>query len=279
MPANTPAMIQHADIFEADGIIFDLEDAVVTNEKDAARDLLSSYLKQFEQHPMEYIVRINQIDLGYLSNDLEVVKSGRIDTILLPKASVESIHQLTNALASIEKDAQLKKRLGIIALIETPQAFFELNEIARAERVNGLLLGGEDLAMQLEVERTLEGIELLYARSQVIFAAKAYDIDAIDTPFVHVRDEEGLVQDSKRAKALGMTAKACIHPNQIDVINHIFSPNPKDIERAKKIIMASKLESNQQKGAFMLDGQMIDKPIIEKALKLIAKAKAWHLDV
>lgn len=277
IPSNSPAMLQNADIFGADGVIFDLEDAVSIHEKDAARTLLDSFLTMYPLNHLEIIVRINQIETSIHSDELTLIVSDKIDTIMLPKATVSSMLMLINQLKKIEQDKKMTKKINVIPIIEMAESVLEVKEIAKLDRVNGLLLGGEDLASDLEVPRTMESLEIFMPRALTILAAKANKIDAIDTPFIHKDDDEGLARDAKYAKQLGMNAKACIHPNQVEIINEVFSPSPDDIKQALRIIEAYSKPENIHKGAFSLDGKMVDKPIIDRALKLIEKAKVWHL--
>lgn len=272
IPANSPAMLQNADIFDADGIIFDFEDAISIMEKDAARDLLSEYLKAFELKHTELIVRINDVDSIFFHEDLKRVVSLNVDTIMLPKATSSALEIIEPLLLKLEKTAKRDKMM-IIPIIEQAVSLFEVEIIAKHPRVTALLLGAEDLATNLEVERTLEGEEILLARQLVVYAAKAYSKDAIDTPYTDVTNKEGLHFDAMHAKKLGMNGKACIHPIQIDEINQCFTPSKKDIEYAKRILEAEKEAMSQGKGAFSVDGKMIDKPIIMRARKLLEKVK------
>ncbi|MFH0766957.1 MAG: CoA ester lyase [Bacillota bacterium] len=277
IPANSPAMLQNADIFAADGIIFDLEDAVMLSEKDAALFLLEQFLKTFPIENFEVIVRINSLETPFSKNDIETIINDKIDTVMLPKATYKDTLYLSKLLDKIEKQKKMTKNIGIVPIIENAQSVIEVGQIASVNRVNGLLLGGEDLATDLEIERTEIGLEILLSRSLVVLAAKAHQIDAIDTPFTHTQDEKGLMKDSINAKSLGMTAKVCIHPNQIDIVNTVFVPTQQEIEHAKKILQALLLAEKEKKGAFSVDGKMIDKPIIERAKKLLEKAEKWHL--
>jgi citrate lyase subunit beta / citryl-CoA lyase len=267
IPANHPAMLQNADIFESDAVIFDLEDGVHLTEKDAAKDLLISFLNIFKLNPIEIIVRVNEI------SDLNEIIHERIDTILLPKADQKSLLLLDQILTGLEKKHKLKKKIGIIALIETPESVLNALDIAKQKRVNGLLLGAEDLATYLGVTRTQQGHEIDFARNMVIYAAKSYQMDAIDTPFVDTSNLVGLKNDTLYAKSLGMSGKACIHPNQIDLVNTLFLPTKEEIEYAQKILLAKEKADNNGLGAFSVDGKMIDQPIIKRAQNIIEKAK------
>ncbi|TNF08743.1 MAG: CoA ester lyase [Bacillota bacterium] len=277
IPSNAPAMLQNADVFAADAVIFDLEDSVIVDQKDAANVLLKEYLQQFSDLSMERIVRINGLDTPFFENDLELIVSDHIDTLMIPKASYDDLLNLSKRLDKIEKQRKMHKKIQIIPIIELAKSLIDIDRIASLPRVNGLLLGAEDLATDLEVERTEIGQEIFYARSRVVIAAKANQIDAIDTPYTHTDNLEGLVKDATFAKSLGMNAKACIHPNQIDEVNRIFSPSLKDINYAKKVLLAQDEAIKNQKGAFSVDGKMIDKPIIMRCEKIIEKAKKWGL--
>jgi len=277
IPANSPAMLQNADIFQSDGVIFDLEDAVMLSEKDAAVHLLDNFLKSYAFENLEIVVRINPLDSEFSKTELEQIVSDKIDTIMLPKATSKNTNLLSKLLDKLEKSKKMNKKIGIIPIIELAYSVLEVQNIASIHRVNGLLLGGEDLATDLEVERTEGSMELLLSRGLIVLAAKAYKLDAIDTPYTKTNDEEGLNKDSTLAKQLGMNAKVCIHPNQIETVNTVFSPSIEDIEYARKVVKAEADASSNGKGAFTVDGKMIDKPIIIRAKKLLEKAQRWGL--
>lgn len=272
IPGNNPGMLQNADVFGSDSVIFDLEDAVNVNEKDSARNLVHYYLKKHQSLNLEVVVRINGFDTSYYQADLEKIVSDSIDTIMLPKARIKDIEKLTMILESIEKEKKLTKKINIIPIIELAISVLEVEKIASFPRVNGILLGAEDLTSDMEVARTKEGKEIEYARARVAMACKAYQIDAIDTPFTIVSDMEGLREDSLNALTLAMNAKSAIHPNQIDIINEVFMPSEKLIAWAKKVKKATDEALEKGIGVFSLDGKMVDKPVIERALKILEKA-------
>ncbi len=273
IPGNNPSMLQNADVFMSDGIIFDLEDAVDINEKDNARNLVETYLLTTSDLPKTVVLRINPVNSLFIEEDLKLLLSKKIDYILLPKANMISLFVLDETLSFLEKKNNLKET-KLICLIEEVRAVNEIDEIARHERVEGLLLGAEDLTNELEIERTTVGNEIMYARSKVIYAAAANEIIAIDTPFTDISDLEGLEYDCSQAKSLGMKAKSAIHPNQLETINQIFSPSKKMINWAKGVI---ETYEKSGKGVFQYEGKMIDKPVIEKAKKIIEKAKNFDL--
>lgn len=277
IPSNHPGMLQNADIFDADGVIFDLEDSVLIEEKDAARHLLLEYLKVFQSTSHEVIVRINGIESPYFGEDLNMILSQQVDTIMFPKATVSHLEKLIQFLDKHYKKQHNTKKIGIIPIIESAQSVIEINQIAKLPYINGLLLGGEDLATDLGVERTEESMELFYARSRVIYAAKANRLDAIDTPYTDTTNLDGLTKDASTAKMFGMNAKACIHPNQIETVNTVFSPSQKEILYAKKVMALYDIAQKEKKGAFSVDGKMIDQPIIERCKRILEHAKQWGL--
>ena len=277
IPGNNPSMLRNADIFQSDAVIFDLEDAVSISEKDNARKLVKNFLETTNNYPNEVIIRINGFDTPYYQADLEEIVSEKIDAIMIPKARVSEINELSEILKNLEDERNISKRIKIIPIIELAISLLEVEEIAKLERVNGILLGGEDFTSDLEVERTLAGNEILYARSKIVIACKAYQIDAIDTPFTDVNRNDLLREDALFSKGLGMNAKTAIHPNQIEVINEVYSPSKEQINWATKVLIAAEEASERQRGVFSLDGKMIDKPIISRAQKIIDKAKRFKL--
>lgn len=272
IPANNPGMLQNSNLFSADAVIFDLEDAVSVSEKDSARILLKNFLNTFPLD-VEVIIRINGLDTEFYQDDIEQIVDEKIDCIMLPKAKVADVTKLNLLLEAIEFTNKFKKHIKIIPIIELAESVLQVEEIVKLPRVDGILLGAEDLSSDLQIERTKTSEEITYPRSKIAYACHALKIDAIDTPFTDVVDNEGLRIDANNAKKLGMNAKAAIHPNQISVINEVFSPSQKQIDYAMKVLKAA--ESNQ--GAFSLDGKMVDKPIIERSQKVIEKAKKYDL--
>jgi citrate lyase subunit beta/citryl-CoA lyase len=274
IPGNNPSMLQNADIFPADGIIFDLEDAVSVKEKVNARNLVKHYLETSSVLPKKVILRTNDIESEYFIKDLELFKTNRIDFLLLPKISYSILPKLELILSQFENNEKTNK-IKVIGLIETVKAVNEVEKIAENKRLYGLLLGAEDLASDLEIKRTDSSEEIIYPRSKVIFAAKANNLIAIDTPYTDINNPEGLLRDVKFANQLGMKAKTAIHPNQLEVINTEFSPKESDILWAKEIIKLS--ETNKDKGSFQYLGKMIDKPIIARAKRILENAKSYGL--
>lgn len=276
IPGNNPSMIQNAEVFPSDAIIFDLEDSVSFLEKDNARNLIFNFLSAKKTFSQTIILRVNPVDSSFFKDDIKLLSSKKIDYILLPKATTGNLDILNEELFAFEKENNLEET-KTIALVEHAKSIIEVDAIGRKPRLGALFLGAEDLCNDLEIERTEKGKEILFARSKVIYAAAANNLVSIDTPYTGINDEEGLRKDAKRALNLGMKSKACIHPNQLEIVNDVFSPRKDQIEWAKKIVAAYEENLKIGKGAFKVDDKMIDKPIIEKALKIIEKAKKYKL--
>ncbi len=264
IPGNNPGMLQSADVFDSDSVIFDLEDSVAIDEKASARILVKELFSSIEMS-CERIVRINPYDTPFYASDIEAMRQLDIDMILLPKASVESIKDLDQKL--------IKTNINIMVLIETALGVEQVFEILNAsKRCKGLMLGGEDLCVDLNCIRTKKGDELLYARYRVVNASKALSKFAIDTPYTDTFDEEGLKNDTLFSKSIGFDGKASINPRQVHCINEIFNPTLDEINHAKRVLEAKEMALKEGKGVFSLDGKMVDLPIIKRAEKVIELA-------
>jgi len=274
MPGNNPGMVQTAEIFGADSIIFDLEDAVSIGEKDAARNLIKNALSTFS-YDSEIVIRINPLSTPFAKKDIDIIARLKPDAILLPKACKEDVTLLGNSLTLIEKEMGLEKNsIKIHALIETAigvETVFET--IASSSRIEAVLLGGEDLASDLNIQRTKDSEELFYARTKIINACRALNVQAIDTPFTDTNDIKGLEKDSRKAKMLGFSGKLSINPRQIDKIHEVWSPTADEISYAKRVIFAKDEALEKGLGVFSLNGKMIDAPIIKRAEHTLEVAK------
>ena len=280
LPGNNPNMLINAPYLGADAVIFDLEDAVSPAEKDAARILVRNALKYME-FTAERIVRINSVDTDFWRDDLDAIIPEKPDLILLPKAATPAdILAADEYISKLEAKLQFKAgSVGIIALIETALGVENSFLIATSsKRVKALFLGAEDLTADLQCKRTKGGREIEYARTRLVVAARAAGVDVYDTPFTDVNDDEGIVTDAEVAKALGFTGKASISPRHVGVINTVFSPTEKEINYAYEVIDAINRAKAEGKGAISLYGKMIDAPIVARAERTIATAKALGLD-
>ncbi|MGD9910444.1 MAG: CoA ester lyase [Candidatus Izemoplasmatales bacterium] len=272
IPGNQPNLIQNAFLFESDAIIFDLEDAVHVDEKDNARMLVHQFVNmQKTQSETKIFVRINSMDTPFFQADFDLLSKDPIDAFVYPKATIEDVTLLSDMIS------KLNKQLSILPIVEDATGILSANGIAKIPHVIGLFLGGEDLARDLEVKRTKESLELLYARQHIIMVCAANKILSVDTPFTDVFDDSSFQKDVLYAKSLGMKAKSAIHPRHIDFINQSFSPSKADIEYSFKVMKALEVATKEKKGAFSVDGKMVDKPVIDRAKNTIEVARKLHL--
>jgi citrate lyase subunit beta / citryl-CoA lyase len=240
LPGNNPDLMLNAGLFGADCVILDLEDSVAPAEKDVARVLVRNTLLCVDFSGTERIVRINPLSTEYGRADLEMIVPAGPETILVPKcdeaADIEAVDAI---ITQIEKKHKIKEKTLIMPLLETAKGALHAYEIAKAsDRVVALCFGAEDFTADIGVERTKEGTESFVARSLIVLGAKAAGMQAIDTVFSDVDDEEGLVASTKEAMALGFEGKGVIHPRQIEPIHRVFSPTPERIEYAQKVVAA-----------------------------------------
>ena len=282
LPGNTPNMIINGDALGADCIILDLEDAVSPDEKDSARLLVRSAMKNMGFRGVEITVRINSIDTEYWRDDLDAIIPLKPDFIMPPKSGcAEDIKKIDAYITGIEEKCGMDKGgVKLIPLIETALGVENAFNIATAsKRVAALFLGGEDLTADLRCKRTKSGNEINYARTRLVCAARAAGIDVYDTPFTDVNDDEGIIADAEYAKSLGFSGKAAIAPRHVRTINEVFSPSLKDIQYAQDVFEAIRLGKEQGKGAVSLRGKMIDKPIVERARQTLEAARQLGLEV
>jgi len=280
LPGNTPNMLINGGTLGSDAVIFDLEDAVSPAEKDAARILVRNTIKYMDLGGCEVIVRINSIDTPFWKADIDQILPQKPDLILLPKTgSAADVREADTYLTEVEEKLGFARNtVGLMPLIETAMGVENAFAIASAsDRVQALFLGAEDLTADLRCKRTKEGREIEYARTRLVVAARAANVDVYDTPFTDVNDDEGIWTDAQLAKALGFTGKASISPRHVDVINQVFSPTQKEIDYAYEVMDAIRMAEKQGKGAIALHGKMIDAPIVARAQQTIAMAKELGL--
>ncbi len=278
MPGNNPGMLVSADILGADSIIYDLEDAVSLDEKDAARTLVRNALSFLDFTHSEITVRINPIDSPYWEADLEAIIPVLPDGIVIPKASVEAVQAVEQKIFSIKKDKGIKKDFAILMLVESAKGIMDINSIAKSSNsIQALLLGGEDYSVDMGVQRTRLSKELEYARFTLTTAAHAYGLDSLDTPFTDVDDFEGLRLDTAFSKSIGFSGRLVINPRQVEEIHKVFSPSQAEIDRAAAILAAADEAKQKGLGVFSFKGKMVDLPVIKRAQALYDSAKNWGL--
>jgi len=277
VPGNMPSMLQNIPLFQCDGVIIDLEDAVPLSEKDAARILVKRYLESYKARNKEILVRINGLDTKWALDDLKAILPGTPDGIRLPKADTPEIVERLDTLLT-EYEEELGLELGhfkILPSIETAQGVINATQIARASpRLIGLAFGAEDYTATMEINRTKGGEELFNARMNVLWAAKAAGIQAIDSIFADVNDMDALRVETELIKRLGFTGKCMVNPRQTDVIHEVFAPKQEEIDYALQVMDAIKRAREMGTGVISLKGKMVDMPVVIRSARVLRTARA-----
>ncbi len=268
IPGNNPAMLQHGGIYGADSLLLDLEDAVALNQKDSARILVRNILKEIDFYGAEVCIRVNHLDTPFGLADLEEIVPLQPDAIRYPKTeTVEELDRLLKTIEAIEdKHGLPHNKMTIHAMIETALGVQNVFDIAKySKRIDAITIGGQDLTADMNIKNSKDGSGIDLARKMIVMAAKANKIDAIDTVFVDVNDEEGLRAETEYANQLGFAGKAVINPRQIDVIHEVYTPSKEEVRKAYRIIKEFKKNKKAGIGVFAIDGKMVDAPVVTRA--------------
>ncbi|AKI37033.1 TPA: citrate (pro-3S)-lyase subunit beta [Streptococcus pyogenes] len=276
VPGANAAMLRDAPLFGADSIMFDLEDSVSLKEKDTSRALVHFALKTFDYSSVETVVRVNGLDsCGVL--DIEAVVLAGVNVIRLPKTeTAQDIVDVEAVIERVERENGIEVgRTRMMAAIESAEGVLNAREIAKAsKRLIGIALGAEDYVTNMKTRRYPDGQELFFARSMILHAARAAGIAAIDTVYSDVNNTEGFQNEVRMIKQLGFDGKSVINPRQIPLVNEIYTPTEKEIDHAKQVIWAIREAESKGSGVISLNGKMVDKPIVERAERVIALATA-----
>jgi citrate lyase subunit beta/citryl-CoA lyase len=273
LPGNEPKFALNAGLHGADGIILDLEDSVHPAEKDSARILVRNALRSVDFGQAELMVRINQGDLGL--EDLKAVVPEGPEMILIPKVETSGqVKQVQAAIDGIQKDRGLTQPIWLMPILESAQGVENAVHIALASPfVAALTIGLEDYTADLGVVKTPEGLESLWARSRLINAARAAGVQAIDSVFGDVGDEEGLLAWGRRSRSMGFRGMGCIHPRQVRIIHQAFAPSAQELEKALNIVEAFEKAEAEGLGVVSLGTKMIDRPVVLRARRLVDEAR------
>jgi citrate lyase subunit beta/citryl-CoA lyase len=281
VPGNNPGMMADAHIYGPDSIMLDLEDSVTMAEKDAARLLVYNALKTIDYGDTEMVVRINPLNTPYGKKDVEAVVKAGVDVIRMPKTeTADEVREVEAEILKWETELGCVGRTKIMAAIESALGIVNAYPIATAsKRMMGIALGAEDYCANLKTQRTSGdnpnfGLELLLARQTIVVAARAAGIDALDTVYSNLNDTETFRREVELIKTLGFDGKSIINPRQIEIINEVFAPKEKDIEKALKILAAIKEAEAKGSGVIAVNGKMVDKPVVIRAQRTIDLAIA-----
>jgi citrate lyase subunit beta/citryl-CoA lyase len=239
---------------DADVVVADLEDAVAPAEKAAARAVVA------ELRPP--VVRINGVETEWFDEDLALVEALAPEAVILPKATPEAV-------AAVGPDGP-----PLLAIVETAAGLRAAHETAASPRVVALLLGAVDLGAELGLEPRPDGLEIVYARSKVVVDSAAAGIrPPFDIVHLDVRDDAGLEEECRLARSLGFRGKTCIHPAQLEVVHRVFAPTGAEVEWARRVVEAYELEAGEGRGVFLLNGSMVDLPVVARAQRILAEAE------
>ncbi|CAL3962301.1 hypothetical protein PZA11_000500 [Diplocarpon coronariae] len=294
VPASSPKFLQKSlTLPPLDTVSYDLEDSVTPHQKPSARASLLDFLSSLRPPNItEISVRINAVSSGLALADLSsILQATHLDALVVPKVNRASdLHFVTDVLRHHRpsrhsaKDGQAQQPVKIIALIESAEAIMNLGEICSASPyLSGLVFAAEDFALDLSLTRTPSLTEFLYARSAIATAARAHGLPStIDLVCTSFRGSEGLKtlgEECEQGRGLGFNGKQCIHPNQVEVVQKAFAPSASEVEWAVRVVIADEKADRAGRGAWTLDGKMIDVPVVGKARSIVSRADRCGFDV
>jgi citrate lyase beta subunit len=239
----------------ADAVVADLEDGVAPDRKADARVIVARLRPP--------VVRVNAPDTDWFEEDLALTRELELDAVVLPKATPEAVAAL-----GLEGPP-------LIAIVETALGLRLAYETASAPRVAVLMLGAADLGAELGLEPRADELEIVYARSKVVVDSAAAGVrPPIDVVHLDVRDPEGLERSARFARSLGFRGKACIHPDQVPIVNSVFAPDADEVEWAQRVVEAFERGEREGRGAVALEGTMVDLPVVQRARKILERRSA-----
>ncbi len=276
VPANVERFVARAHERGADGIILDLEDSVPLAEKASARAGVQAAAERVGQAGADVLVRVNQ-PLRLAAPDIEASVCPSVNALALPKlAGPDHVRLLDELVSELEMERGMAVgATAFLAMIETPEAFFQIGEIAKASpRIAAITIGAEDLASSLGMQPDSE--TLLYPKTQSVYAAKAAGVMALGIfgTVADYKDLDAVREAALKARRFGLEGASCIHPSVVPVLNEAFSPGEAEVALAKRIIEANDEAEKTGRGSFELDGKMIDVPVVRRAQALLARHEA-----
>jgi citrate lyase subunit beta-like protein len=278
VPGSDLHKIEKAARLGADCVVLDLEDGVAEASKSEARQTIAAALREIDFGTSERVVRVNGFPSGRCEDDLAAVLPAVPDTILLPKVDrAEQISRVDEVMLRAEKTGKRPEgSTALLAIVESALGMVNLEAICRQSevtaRLQGLVFGAEDFTADMGAARTPQALELLYARSRLVMYAAAFGLQAIDLVTVNYKDMEVLEREALQGAQLGYSGKQLIHPLQVEPVQRIFTPSEKEVAAAAHILEEAKRFAEMGKGAFTVDGQMVDRPVIKRAESILARA-------
>ena len=278
LSAQKPGMMRDAYLYGCDSLIFDLEDAVAENQKDAARFSLYHALTTIDYRGTEKIVRINSLDTAYWREDIRVSVAAGCDGIRISKCeSAADVRRVVEAIDEAEAEFGTKPGWTLVmAALESPLGVLNAYEICKVcpERMIGIALSGGDFRKCMQTTPQPDGVDMLAARGQMLLAARAAGIQCFDTVFTNLDDQAGFEAEVLQNKAMGFDGKSLINPKQIRFVHQVFAPTEKEVIQAEKIVRAVRENAAKGLGVFTVDGKMIDVAFLPGAERTLRLARA-----
>ena len=277
MPGDDRRKIEKATTLGVDCICMDMEDGVAMSRKTEARAVIALAMKELYFGESERCIRINSVGSGMESYDLVAALATNPDSIVVPKIeSADQVKWVSDHIESYELSSD--QPLGSVRLlvgVETAKGILNLRKIAEADRrLEAIIFGAEDYAASIGARRTKEATEVLYARQSVVTACIANDLQAIDMVYIDFHDLEGLRLEAEQGSGWGFSGKQVIHPNQVPVVQKAFTPSVEEIDYARRVVETFETSQREGRGAYALDGKMIDMPLLKNARKVLERARA-----
>ena len=264
VPASSEAMLHKAGSRGADVLIVDLEDGVLPEAKDAARDRARRLWPELDFGGSEALLRVNAAGTPWHEPDLASAAQIRPAGVVLPKCEEPS------AVAGVAKRLP---DTPLFLMVETARGVLAAPALARVESVAGLLFGAADFRASVRASRDPDETELLLARGTLVLAARAAGVEVFDTPFFDYRDDVGLERSARRARTLGFDGKTAIHPGQVAVVNRVFAPTADEVERARAVVAALEAAAREGRGVATVDGEMVEALHAAEARRTLERAK------
>lgn len=279
VPGNRPDRVDKAVDTAADVVIIDLEDAVPYSQKNETRPAVREKILKYHQRPV--FVRVNALNTEFFQDDLNAVLVKELACIMVPKVdAADQIQEINRRLLKVEENKGVRPgSVAIMPLIESALAVENVFQIVTQrtdpERLFTVAFGAADFALDMGFEITKTGEELCYPRARIAVACRAAGVaPPLDTPFmIDLKDFEALEADIKRARRYGFQGKLCIHPNQIDMCNRLFSPSKAEIQYARKVIQAFDAAEAGGSAAIQVEGKFIDYPVVERCRRILKISK------
>ena len=273
MPGDNWKMITKSITLGVDSICMDMEDGTAINRKAEARATIAKALQELDFGRSEKLARINSVGSGWEKDDIGAILPYHPDGIVIPKIeSYDHVEWAGGIIESAELDHGWPiNSIRILIGVETAKGILNLREIAAHPRLDAIIFGGEDFAASIGATRTKDALELLYARQAIVTACAAYDLQAIDIVTIDYTDIAALRTESEFGARLGYSGKQIIHPAQVEPVQTAFTPNDEAIARAKRIVEMFEASQKEGKGAFALDGKMIDMPLVKNARRVLER--------